>query len=95
MSSKNEFYSSLSDKRISDKEYQHFPKFCNKTEIKTIKDYHILYLRCDVLLLADVLEHFRNRSQENYGLCPSRYLSGPTSSWDVLGCMTKFELDLI
>ena len=43
--------------------------------MKTIKDYHNLYFKCDVLLLADVFEKFKNRCLENYALCPSHYLS--------------------
>ena len=31
----------------------------------------------DILLLADVLEKFRNKSLKNYGLCPSHYLHQP------------------
>ena len=27
-----------------------------------MKDYHDLYLKCDILLLADVLEKFKNNS---------------------------------
>ena len=42
--------------------------------MKTMKYYHDLYLICDVLLLADVYEKFRNNSLKNYGLCPSHYL---------------------
>ena len=38
--------------------------------MKTMKDYYDLYLKCDVLLLADVFEKFRNNSLEDYGLCP-------------------------
>ena len=30
--------------------------------MKTMKDYHNLYLKCDVLLLADVFGKFRNNS---------------------------------
>ena len=30
-----------------------------------MKDYHDLYLKCDVLLLADVFEKFRNDSLKN------------------------------
>ena len=37
--------------------------------------YHGLYLKCDILLLADVFGKFRNNSLKNYGLCPSHYLS--------------------
>ena len=36
--------------------------------MKTIKDYHNLYLKYDVLLLADFFEKFRNNSVRNYGL---------------------------
>ena len=61
----------------------------------TIKDYHDLYLKCDVLLSADVSEKFRNNSLKNYGLCPNHYLSGPTLSWDAMFNMTKIKLELI
>ena len=36
--------------------------------MKTIKDYHDLYLKCNVLLLADVFETFRNRCPKTYVL---------------------------
>ena len=39
----------------------------NNFEMKMMKDYHDLYLECDVLLLADVFEKFRNNSIKNYG----------------------------
>ena len=32
--------------------------------MKTMKDYHDLYLKCDILLLGDVFEKFRN----NHGI---------------------------
>ena len=40
-----------------------------KSEMKAMKDYHDLYLKCDVSLLADVFEKFRNNSLKNYRLC--------------------------
>ena len=52
--------------------------------MKTMKDYRDLYLTCNVLLLADLTEKFRNRCLKNYGLCPSHYLSASTLSWDVI-----------
>ena len=63
--------------------------------MKTMKDYHDLYLKCDVLLLADVFEKFRNNSLKNYGLYPSHYLSAPSLSWDAMVKMTKIELQFI
>ena len=40
-----------------------------------MKDYHDQYLKCYILLLADVFENFSNSSLQNYGL--SHYLSIP------------------
>ena len=77
---KEKFYSSLTGKKISDKEYEHVHKVLNKFDMKTMKDYHNLYLKCDVLLLADVFEKFRSNSLKNYGLCPSHYSSAPALS---------------
>ena len=31
-----------------------------------MKDFHDLYLKCDVLVLADVFEKFRNNSLKNF-----------------------------
>ena len=63
--------------------------------MKTMKGYHDVYLKSDVLLLAGVFEKFRNNSLKNYGLCPSHYLGAPGSSWDAMFKMTKIELELI
>ena len=75
LSSKEKFYSSLTGKKISDKEYEHV---LNKFEMKTMKNYYHIYLKCDVLLLPDVFEKCINNSLQNYGLWPSHYqgLSG-------------------
>ena len=41
-----------------------------------------MYLKCDVLLLADAPDKIRNNSLKNYGLCPSYYLTAPALSYD-------------
>ena len=81
---KEKFYSSLTDSKITDKEYEHVLNVWNKFEMKTMKDYHELYMKCDVLLLADVFEKFRNNSLKNYGLCPSHYSSATGLSCDAM-----------
>ena len=52
--------------------------------MKTMKDYHDLCLKFDVLLSSDVFEKFINNSLNIYGLCPSYYLNAPASGWDVM-----------
>ena len=64
------FYSSLTGRKINDKKCEHSLNVWNKFEMKTMKDYNNLHLKCDVLLLADMLEIFRNNSLKKYGLCP-------------------------
>ena len=63
--------------------------------MKTMKNYHDLHLKSDVLPLTYVFEKFRNNSLKNYGLYPSHYLSAPTLKWDVMLNMRKVELELI
>ena len=53
--SKEKFYSSLTNRKITDKEYEHIINVWKKFEIKTMKDYQGLY----VLLLVNVFEKFR------------------------------------
>ena len=45
LSSKENVYSSLTGKKISDKDYEHVLKVWNKFEMKRMKDYHDLYLK--------------------------------------------------
>ena len=77
MLSKGKFYSSLTDRKTNEKEYEHVLNVWDKPEMKTMKDYYDLYLKCDVLLLADVFGKFRQNSLKDYGLCSSHYLSAP------------------
>ena len=58
-----------------------------------MKDYHNLYLKYDLLLLAYVFENFSN-SLKIQGLCPNHYFSAPGLSWDAMLKMTKIWLVL-
>ena len=85
----------MTNRKISDKEYEHVLKIWNKFEMKTMKDCHNLYLKCDVLLLADIFEKFRNNGLNNCRLFPIHYKSTPGLGWDAMLKMTKIELELI
>ena len=63
--------------------------------MNTVGDYHDLYLKPDVLLLADDFEKFINTCLKYYGLNPCHYFSSAGLSWDAILKMTGIELGLI
>jgi hypothetical protein len=89
------FYSSLTDERTKQKDYEHALKVWITFMCKTIGDYHDLYLKTDVLLLADVFQKFRETCMNNYKLDPLHYYTAPGLSWDALLKYTKIELELL
>ena len=93
--SKDKFYSSLTDNGIEDTEYAHAHNVWNTFQMKTMQDYHDLYLITDTLLLADVFEEFRKMCLENYKLDPVHSYTAPGLSWQAALKMTNVELDLL
>ena len=61
------FFISLKDECISEKDYLHAIDVCIMFKMNTMGDYHYLYLKTDILLLADVFEKFVNMCLEYYG----------------------------
>ena len=92
---KEEFYSKLDDEDISDDDYQHAINVWNTFECKTIRDYHDLYLKSDVLLLADVFENFRKTCLKHYNLDPAHYYTSPGLAWDACLKETGQKLQLL
>ena len=92
---KKDFYSKLNDCGITDKEYEHAERIWKEFAIKNLGEYHDLYLKSDVLLLADVFEEFRNICLENYSLDPAWYYTSPGLSWDALLKHSKVNLELL
>ena len=77
--SKEAFYSQLNESGISDKDYDHAKKVWSTFNCKTMRDYHDLYLKTDVLLLADVMTEFRKTCKKTYGLEALHYYTPPDS----------------
>ena len=92
---KCEFFISLKDKCISEEEYDRAINIWNVFKIKTLGEYHELYLKTDVLLLAGVFEKFIKTCLNYYGLDPCHYFNAPGLSWDAMLKMTGIKLDLI
>ena len=60
-----------------------------------MSDYHDLYLKTDVLFLADVFEKCINTCLKYCGLDPFHCFSSPGLIWDAMFKFTEIELELI
>ena len=85
------FYSKLKDETISNDDYKHAQNVWQKFQCKNLGDYHDLYLKTDVMLLADVFEKYRSTCIKQYKLDPAHYYTSPGLSWDALLKKTKIE----
>ena len=92
--SQENFYSHLTDESITDAEYARAKNVWEKFQMKTLWNYHDLYLITDVLLLADVLLQFQKVCRNNYGIDPLHSYTTPGFSWQSLLKMTEVELEL-
>ena len=92
---KEEFCSKVNDEDITDDDFQHALNVWNTFNCKTIRDYHNLYLKTDVLLLADVFENFRKTCLHHYNLDPAHYYTSPGLAWDACLKETGQELQLL
>ena len=93
--SKNDFYSLLNNEHITGEQYQDAQSVWKILKLKSMADYHDLYLGSDVLLLADVFENFRKTCMLYYKLDPCNYFTSPGLSWDAMLKMTEIKLELM
>ena len=91
---RKDFYSLLTDEEISESDYAHAQKVWETFGIENMGQYHDLYLKSDIVLLADIFENFREICLDIYGLDPAHYVSSPGLSWDGMQKMTRVSLDL-
>ena len=92
---KEAFYSRLNDGGISDEDYAHAQNVWKTFKMTSFKDYHELYNKVDVLLLADVFENFRNICLTNYRLDPAHYYTAPGLALDAALKVTDVSLELL
>ena len=99
---KEYFYSAIDDGKrdnnnghISNEKYSHLQNVWNTFNFNKFRDFHIHYLKKDVLLLVDVFEKLISTCLKSYNLDPCHYFSAPGFSWDAMLKMTKVELENI
>ena len=89
------FYSNVNMSNISKDDYQHAQKVWKEFGIRNLGDYHDLYHRTDVTLLANVFEVFRDICLEHYGLDPAHFYTSPGLAWKAYLRKTRVRLELL
>ena len=92
---KEDFFSIMNNEHITDEEYQHAQNVWDEFGLSSMGGYHDLYLKSDILLLADVFENFRKTCQQYYELDPAHYFTTPGLSWDAMLKTTETKLELM
>lgn len=92
---KEQFYNELNEEEISTQEYEFACDIWKKFGLKTLGEYSELYMKTDVLLLADVFENFRNTCHSIYKLDPAHYYTAPGLSFDAMLKYTNVKIELL
>ena len=74
---KDYFFNTLTNRTISDKNYEHVLNIWKAFKMNNIKHYHNLYLKIYVLSLACVFETFIKEYISSFELDPAHCLSTP------------------
>ena len=89
------FENTLIGELISEKDYDHAQNVWETFDLKTLKEYHDLYVLSDVLQLADVFENFRDICLGYYELGPADFYTSPGLAWQACLKMTGQRLELL
>lgn len=92
---KKDFYDSLNNQDISNKDYERAQNLWDQFNCKTIKDFMEIYEILDTVLLASVFEKFRNTTYQHFTLDPAQYISSPGLSYDAMLLKTAVKIDTI
>ncbi|KAL4153079.1 hypothetical protein QTP88_000912 [Uroleucon formosanum] len=93
--SKREFYSTLTETEINEEDFKHAKLVWDHFDCTTLGEYSDLYLKIDVLLLADVFENFRDVCMRAYNLDAAHYFTAPGLSFDAMLKFTGQKLQLL
>ncbi|XP_033228826.1 uncharacterized protein LOC117180437 [Belonocnema kinseyi] len=92
---KEAVYSKLNDLHISDEDYQPDCKVWETFNLQNLGQYSDLYLKTDVLLLADIFENFRKTCFATYKLGPLHYYTAMGLSFVAMLKYTGIKLLLL
>ena len=89
------FYSKLNMTGVKGEDYEHLNRVWKEFGLKDLREYHDLYLKMDIILLANVFEAFRKVCLKNYGLDPAHFYTAPGLAWKACLKKTRIRLELL
>ena len=89
------FYDHLSKKELNEVDYLRAQMIWDCFGCENMQDYLELYLKLDVMLLAAVVESYRNSTYDHFHLDPLNYLTGPSLCFDAMLKITGIQLDTL
>ena len=89
------FYSKLNMAGVKGKDYEHANRVWKGFGLKDLGEYHDLYLKTDIILLANVFEAFRKVCLKNDGLDPAHFYTAPGLAWKACLKKTRIRLELL
>ena len=92
---KEDYWSTLTQSYPSDDDIKRTQELIDKNKIKNGREITMLYLKMDVLQLADVFENFVESSTREYKINPLYSYSLPGYTWKAGLKLTNIELDYI
>ena len=81
--------------KIGEDDYQHAQRVWKEFGIQNLGDYHDLYLRTDVVLLANMYEAFRDTCLRHYFLDAAHLYMAPGLAWKACLKKTGVRLGLL
>ena len=91
----DKFDNVLTGEKLSQQDYDHAKTVWRNFQIENMGQYHDLYLKTDVILLADVFENLSKVCHHYYELDPAHYYTSPGLAWSAMLKKTGVELELL
>ena len=80
---------------VGNEDYEHANRVWKEFGLKDLGEYQDLYLKTDVILLANVFKAFREVCLKNYGLDPAHFYIAPGLAWKACLKKTRIRLELL
>ena len=80
---------------VSKDDYENVQRVWKEFRIRNLGEYHDLYFKTDVILLANVFEAFRDTCLEHYSLDSAHFYTSPGLAWKACLKHTGIRLELL